>query len=166
MCLYGPLEDIRGSRIDFAPGLKKNLEHADDVYRNINRSIDSYIEKQKIDAPPQTPYAPVWEAPEEVRSLDLLESGVGSIVWCIGFSTAFGWVKAPVFDEAGYPRQTRGVTGVDGLYFIGLPWLYTWGSGRFSGVGRDARFICDRIDELRSRRTVASARDRSLSLGS
>jgi putative flavoprotein involved in K+ transport len=35
------------------------------------------------------------------------------------------------------------------LYVLGLPWLYTWGSGRFVGVGRDAEYlaveICGRL---------------------
>jgi putative flavoprotein involved in K+ transport len=31
------------------------------------------------------------------------------------------------------------------LYFLGLPWLYTWGSGRFSGVARDAEFLVQHI---------------------
>jgi putative flavoprotein involved in K+ transport len=30
---------------------------------------------------------------------------------------------------------------MDGVYVLGLPWLYTWGSGRFVGVGRDSEFI-------------------------
>jgi putative flavoprotein involved in K+ transport len=34
---------------------------------------------------------------------------------------------------------------MDGVYVLGLPWLYTWGSGRFVGVGRDAAFICEQI---------------------
>ena len=40
-----------------------------------------------------------------------------------------------------------GVTGQAGLYFLGLPWLHTWGSGRFSGVARDAEFLADRIEQ-------------------
>jgi putative flavoprotein involved in K+ transport len=39
----------------------------------------------------------------------------------------------------------RGVTDVAGLYFLGLPWLHTWGSGRFSGVGLDAQLLADHI---------------------
>ena len=35
----------------------------------------------------------------------------------------------------------RGVTDVPGLYFLGLPWLHTWGSGRFHGIARDAEHI-------------------------
>jgi putative flavoprotein involved in K+ transport len=39
----------------------------------------------------------------------------------------------------------RGVTAVPGAYFVGLPWLYTWGSGRFSGVARDAEYLAEHI---------------------
>ena len=32
-----------------------------------------------------------------------------------------------------------------GLYFIGLPWLHSWGSGRFGAVGRDAAHLASVI---------------------
>jgi putative flavoprotein involved in K+ transport len=32
------------------------------------------------------------------------------------------------------------------VYFLGLPWLYTWGSGRFSGVARDAAYLAEHIE--------------------
>jgi putative flavoprotein involved in K+ transport len=28
---------------------------------------------------------------------------------------------------------------------IGLPWLHTWGSGGFAGVGRDAEHLAEHI---------------------
>jgi putative flavoprotein involved in K+ transport len=31
-----------------------------------------------------------------------------------------------------------------------LPWQYTWGSGRFSGVARDAKFLVEHIEALRA----------------
>jgi putative flavoprotein involved in K+ transport len=40
------------------------------------------------------------------------------------------------------------VTAARGLYFLGLPWQYTWGSGRFSGVARDAACLAERIAAL------------------
>jgi putative flavoprotein involved in K+ transport len=46
-----------------------------------------------------------------------------------------------VFDGTGHPTHTRGVTAIPGLYFLGLPWLHTWGSGRFHGIARDAEYI-------------------------
>jgi putative flavoprotein involved in K+ transport len=39
------------------------------------------------------------------------------------------------------------VTLENGVFFLGLPWLHTWGSGRFSAVGRDARYVAERIAE-------------------
>jgi putative flavoprotein involved in K+ transport len=148
MRLYGSLRDVKGSIAEFAPGLKRNLDDADDVYRSINRTIDEFIQKQGIDAPPGSVYQPLWEPPEDVPSLDVTAAGIRAVVWCIGFGADFRWVKLPVFDETKYPRHDRGVTDVEGLYFIGLPWLFTWGSGRFSGVGRDAMHITTRIRAL------------------
>jgi uncharacterized repeat protein (TIGR04042 family) len=45
--------------------------------------------------------------------------------------------------------DSRGITAQPGLYFIGLPWLHTWGSGRFSGVARDAEYLGSRIAAYR-----------------
>ena len=51
----------------------------------------------------------------------------------------------PVFNGRGQPAHVRGVTPIPGVYFLGLPWLYTWGSGRFSGVARDAEYLAEHI---------------------
>ena len=66
-------------------------------------------------------------------------------MWCIGFRTDYSWIDLPVFNGRGQPSHVRGVTPVRGAYFIGLPWLYTWGSGRFSGVARDAEHLIEHI---------------------
>jgi putative flavoprotein involved in K+ transport len=145
MRLYGPLVGVRDGVAEFGPGLKRNLDDADDVYRSINGTIDEFIAKQRIDAPRGAVYSPVWEPDRETAMLDVTAAGIRAVVWCVGFGADFSWVKLPVFDETKYPRHDRGVTSVDGLYFIGLPWLFTWGSGRFSGVGRDAKHIVSRI---------------------
>jgi putative flavoprotein involved in K+ transport len=69
------------------------------------------------------------------------------VIWCIGFTPDFAWLDAPVFNGRGNPIHTRGVTAVDGLYFVGLPWLYTWGSGRFSGINQDAEYLSQKISQ-------------------
>jgi putative flavoprotein involved in K+ transport len=145
MRLYGPLRGARAQRLEFAPELKQNLDYADEVYRSINRSIDQFIEKQGMVAPREPEYAAVWEPDGEPLSLDCGAAGVRAVVWCVGFATDFSWVKVPVLDDRQYPRHERGITPIAGLYFIGLPWLFTWGSGRFSGVGRDAQHIVTHI---------------------
>jgi putative flavoprotein involved in K+ transport len=63
-----------------------------------------------------------------------------------------------VFNGRGHPQHVRGVTRQEGLYFLGLPWLHTWGSGRFSGVARDALYLAERIEAHREA-TAAAAPD-------
>ena len=141
MALYGRLDDIRGSALSFAPDLKRRLDAADEVYVGIRDMIDRYIAEQGIAAPPAEPYRPVWEPDTEPLGLDLDAAGITSVVWSTGFRSDWSWVGAPVFDGRGNPSHRRGVTPVEGLYVVGLPWLHTWGSGRFSGIAQDADHI-------------------------
>jgi len=145
MQLYGSLKNIKDNSLGFEQNLKHNLDRADDVYESIKQTIDEYIAKNDIDAPLESPYEPVWQTEAEVLELDYKENNITSVVWCIGYKTNFSWVDVPVFDGKGYPNHDRGVTSIRGLYFIGLPWLYTWGSGRFSGIARDAEYLSDYI---------------------
>jgi putative flavoprotein involved in K+ transport len=138
MPLYGPLSGVSGTKLRFSPGLKRYLDAADDVYRSINRAIDAHIDQHAIVAPAASTYVPPWEPQTEVSELDLEMTDITSAVFCTGFNTDFSWIEADVFDAKGAPQHRRGVTAVNGLFFIGLPWLHTWGSGRFSAVGRDA----------------------------
>lgn len=145
MKLYGLLEDGKDSVLKFAPTLAESLDSADAVYNSICGDIDRHIEREGIDAPPATRYEPVWEPAEEPASLDLAAAGVTSVVWAIGYRPDYRWIEASVFDGGGRPMQSRGITSVPGLAFIGLPWMYTWGSGRFHGIDRDAAHIAASI---------------------
>lgn len=145
MRLYGRLKTINGSQLEFRNDLKHNLDQADAIAESIKRTIDGFIEKNQIEAPVDCPYHPVWEPETEILTLDYEAARIGAVIWCIGYKADFSWIEIPVFDGKGYPGHQRGVTPVDGLYFLGLPWLYTWGSGRFSGVARDAHYLADQI---------------------
>lgn len=149
MELFGLLEGLHDGVLAFKPNLRDNLDRADSVYNRINASIDGHIAARGIEAPPPSVYTPVWEPPEERTRLSLEEAGITSVLWCIGFSPDFEWVDAAVFNGRGAPVHQRGVTAVPGLYFLGLPWLHTWGSGRFSGVARDAEFLAEAIAQKR-----------------
>jgi putative flavoprotein involved in K+ transport len=46
---------------------------------------------------------------------------------------------------------------VEGLYFLGLPWLNTWGSGRFLGVAEDAQHLVEVIAQRQAARAPAPA---------
>jgi len=155
MALYGQLQALDGDLLRFAPQLGAALDHADRIYNGINASIDKHIADKGLQAPAGALYEPVWAPAQERETLSLTESGISSVIWCIGFAPDFHWLNAPVFTGRGHPVHERGVTSVPGLYFIGLPWLHTWGSGRFSGVARDAAFIAERIAHHRSHQAEA-----------
>ena len=145
MELFGLMTEFDGDSLIFQPDLTENLDFADSVYNNINSRIDAYIEENGISAPACSTYEPVWQPAAEREQLNMADSGITSIIWCIGFRPDFSWLDLPVFNGRGAPAHKRGVTSVPGTYFIGLPWLHTWGSGRFSGVASDAAYLANII---------------------
>jgi putative flavoprotein involved in K+ transport len=150
MQLHGRLAGIDGSSATFAADLRTNLDGADATLNRINAGIDKWIDKHGVDAPAAEPYEPLWEPGAEADSeavIDLEAAGITSIVWATGFTSNWSWVDLPWLDDAGYPEHERGVTSIDGLYVLGLPWLHTWGSGRFASIKRDAAFVTDRLLE-------------------
>jgi putative flavoprotein involved in K+ transport len=158
MRLYGNLTDGNDATLRFAPTLRGALDHADAVYNSICSDIDGYIEREGITAPPPERYTPVWEPESEPESLDLAARGVTSIVWAIGYRPDYRWIEASAFDGGGRPMQNRGVTTVPGLSFVGLPWMHTWGSGRFLGIDRDAQHIAATIVSKIRRSTFRTVR--------
>jgi putative flavoprotein involved in K+ transport len=145
MRLYGRLLGARGARLELALDLRQNLDQADAVAESIKTTIDRFIAQRGLEAPQEPRYVPVWEPSDEPRELDLTAAGITTVIWSTGFRTDYGWIELPIFDGRGYPVHQRGVTAAEGLYFLGLPWLYTWGSGRFSGVAADAAFLTEQI---------------------
>ncbi|MBY5815482.1 MSMEG_0569 family flavin-dependent oxidoreductase [Rhizobium leguminosarum] len=150
MALYGRMSGIAAGRMLFEPNLKANLDGADRVYNGINALIDRHIAEKGIDAPAGSPYLSVWEPEAEIAELDLKAEGITSVIWATGFSPDWSFVGLPIFDGNAYPVHRRGVTAVDGVYVLGLPWLWTWGSGRFLGVGRDAEHVVGHLAARRS----------------
>ncbi|MGA8924534.1 MAG: FAD-dependent oxidoreductase, partial [Candidatus Dormiibacterota bacterium] len=77
--------------------------------------------------------------------LDLRQAGVGTVIWTSGYRPDYRWVKAPVFDEMGFPIQVAGRTNVAGLYFVGVHWLTNNSSSILYGVGEDAKVVARQI---------------------
>ncbi|MDX1673860.1 MAG: NAD(P)-binding domain-containing protein, partial [Longimicrobiales bacterium] len=83
---------------------------------------------------------------------------VRNVIWCTGFRADFGWIDLPVFGDYGLPVHDRGVVPSEpGLYFVGMLFQYTLASALVGGVGRDARYIAERVAERAARRATAVA---------
>ena len=167
MRLYGRVVGVSGARLELAADLRQNLDQADAVAESIKTTIDKFIAEHGVEAPTEARYVPVWEPAEEPRALDLATAGISTVIWSTGYRTDYGWIEVPLFDGRGYPVHTRGVTSAEGLYFLGLPWQHTWGSGRFSGVATDAAHLAEQIAaRLQLAIPAAGASLNELALGS
>ena len=80
-----------------------------------------------------------------VRKLNLVQAGIGAIIWATGYAVDYSWLKADVFDEQGKPVHQRGVSQEPGIYFLGLPWQSHRGSSFIWGVWHDAKYLADQI---------------------
>ncbi|MEA2240792.1 MAG: putative flavoprotein involved in transport [Solirubrobacteraceae bacterium] len=151
MGLHGQLNAIEDGVAAFADDVGRRLDDADKTYNRINASIDRWIERHGIEtAAGPSVYEPVWQPPDGPPApLHLDAAEIGSIVWCTGFRADWSWIDVPFLDETGYPDHQRGVVRpTQGLYVLGLPWLHTWGSGRFASVSRDAQHLAGEMAAL------------------
>jgi len=145
--LLGHIQSAQDNQIVLAPDMRDNLAKSDKLEADIVKQIDEYIEKRGLDSPRETlPELRDGFEAEELLNLDLKSEGITSVIWATGYKFDFSLVKLPVFDEDGYPLQKRGITEYPGLYFIGLPFLYTSKSGLLHGVGDDAAHIVSVIE--------------------
>ena len=143
--LHGRLTDANGCQVRFADDLAANLDAIDKDCRERLEKIDGFIEKNAIEAPVSDVSPVVWRPAPEPATLDLRKADIGTIIYGTGFRFDFGWIDLPVLDERGYPRYQRGVTEIPGLYFVGLHWQHTFGSGLFFSVGRDAEYVVNHL---------------------
>ena len=146
MQLLGRFEDYQHGQFVFRPDLNQNLNMADATYNRINASIDDYIAKNDIVTDePASVYQPLWQPEQEITHIDLVAENITAIIWCIGFRPDYSWIDLDIFQSNGYPQHDRGITIDSDVSFIGLPWLNTWGSGRFMDVAKDAKYVVEHI---------------------
>ena len=140
--LHGKVLGVEDGSVVLSDDLAQTLDGIDAFCRSEMEGIDKFILQNGLDAPPEDITAVNWQAPvPPPPSLDIAEAGISTVLYATGFHYDFGWINLPVFDDRGYPRYQRGVTEVPGLYFCGLHWMETQGSGLFYGVGEDAEYV-------------------------
>jgi putative flavoprotein involved in K+ transport len=116
--------------------------------------------------PKQLVAAGVRRVPKVVASTDgmptLADNGtldVQTVIWCTGFRHDLSWIELPVFGEDGAPKHERGVVIAEpGLYFVGLPFQFSYGSDSLPGVGRDAAYVVKQLVQRSRRRGQTGSR--------
>ena len=157
--LLGSLQHIERACAFFAADLNANLDAGDEAFRQGVRAIDVYIAANGIDAPPCGELSDLMAGQTrrlpEVEMLDLNAAGIASVIWATGYCHDYGWINCDVLDARGAPVQRRGISGVPGIYFLGLPRMHKVQSAFLWGVGEDAEFLTRHIA---SRRDVSRGR--------
>jgi putative flavoprotein involved in K+ transport len=154
MTLVGRAESCKDGVMRFAPDLAANIARGDADYLGLLDACDAYIARNGLDLPEEADARAIMPDPECVTAplstLDLKQAGITAIIWATGFVQDYSWIKLDAFDAHGTPKHRRGVSPVQGLYFLGLPWLSRRGSSFIWGVWHDARYIADQIGIQRS----------------
>lgn len=148
--LMGRLSDVENGVLKTDNSLAEHITFADERSAEFTGMIESWIDSNGVSAEPieddpNDEPAGTDVAKSGITELDLVEAGVGSVIWCTGFTADFGWIHEPVTDDNGRPTHNRGVSPVPGIYFLGFPWLHSRKSGILHGIDEDAHFIADAI---------------------
>ena len=157
--LAGRLNGVVDGMAHFGQDLNARVDESDAFAAEFKRKVDVYVREHSLDVPEAGADNTEEGLPSEgsrypePERLDLAAEGISSIIWATGFSCDFGWIREPVLDARGFPRQTRGVSALPGLYFCGQHWLHTFASGGFFGVGNDPAHI---VEHMRLRMGMAA----------
>ena len=122
--LLGRIRAIDGAAIALAPDLAASLADIDRRTDAFRRAVDAYIDATGLDAPPDEPSPDAGlggaDAPDSPATLDLRAAGITSVVWATGYGWDLAWLRVPVLDAAGAPRNVAGMSPCAGLYFAGM----------------------------------------------
>jgi putative flavoprotein involved in K+ transport len=156
--LLGHLRCAAGDSAWFRPDLHENLTKVDAFEGEVLPMIDGFIQENGLDAPAEeVPQLRDGFTQPIVEELDLRAAGISTVIWAMGYRFDYHLVKLPVFDSDGFPVQTRGVSDVAGLYFVGLPWMPTERSGFLIGVDETAARIATHIAQRQSQTRQSAA---------
>jgi len=144
--ILGRLHDIEEETLILGDEAVANIQHADEASQRFKDNVDAYIQKTGIEPPPNEDDPADAPDPDAacastIRRLNLKDANVSAIIWATGFTGDFRWIHLPVTDSDGMPIHERGVSPVDGLFFIGFPWLSKRKSGIVYGIEEDAKYI-------------------------
>ena len=150
--ILGRLLDVESDALILGDEAAAHIHFADEFSQRVKNDIDAYLERMNITPPPleeDSADAPDPEAKcvSPLRQLDLRDANVSAVIWSTGFTGNFSWIHLPILDDQNNPVHKRGISPERGLYFVGFPWLNSRKSGILYGIGEDAHYIANAIQE-------------------
>ena len=136
--LAGITED---GKLQFAGSLRNMCAMSDLKMRRLLELIDEWARANGLDdtvePPDRLPPTRVAEAPP--LGMDLVKSGIKTIIWATGYRPDYSWLELPVLDRKGYVTHDGGIVCSPGVYLMGMQFLRRRKSALIDGAGDDAR---------------------------
>lgn len=133
------LDVTRLSKVSVESKLASYLQKTEPV---IGMELKKLIERKQVQVKERT----VSLQGQEVIFEDGTTWQTDNIIWATGFQSDYSWIDIPgVIDHHHKPVHQRGISPVEGLYFLGLPWLSRVGSAQLNGINYDASQVINHL---------------------
>lgn len=128
-------------KAQFSGSLRNMCALSDLKMRRLLELIDEWAQANGLDEivgpPDRLPPTRVEEAPP--LGMDLVKSGIKTIVWASGYRSDYSWLELPVLDRKGNVSHDGGIVSAPGVYLMGMQFLRRRKSALIDGAGDDAR---------------------------
>ena len=148
--LLGRLLNIENDTLFFANDAEDNIRYGDEVSQKTKELVEEFISKENF--PAQQIEEDIADIPDEdlysmqhIPCINCAEANITSVIWTTGFTGDFSWLKLPALNNAGKPIHENGVSPINGLFFIGFPWLRSRKSGIIFGMQDDTAYIISQL---------------------
>jgi len=159
--LVGRLAGMRDGKALFSGSLKNKAALSDLKMIRLLNALDEWATEEGLDgelAPPHR-LEPTRIEESPPLGMDLVASGIRSVVWATGFVPDYSWLDVPVLDRKGRVRHDGGVTESPGLYLMGMQFLRRRKSALIDGAGDDARDLSAHLASYLDGKVDVSRRD-------
>jgi putative flavoprotein involved in K+ transport len=145
--LVGRLAGMHGSKVLFSGSLRNQCALSDLKMNRLLNTIDEWATNNGLDREVESPsrLPPTRVEAEPPLQLDLVGSGIRSIVWATGYRPDYSWLHVAIFDRKGRIRHDGGVVATPGMYVMGLQFLRRRKSALIDGAGADAHDLSDHL---------------------
>ena len=145
--LVGRLAGIREGKAQFSGSLRNQCALSDLKMRRLLDTIDAWATENGLDDQVEPPHRlpPTRVENSPPLGLDLLGSGIRTILWATGYRPDHSWLHVPVLNRKGQIRHDGGVVDLPGMYLMGMQFLRRRKSALIDGAGDDARDLSDHL---------------------
>lgn len=145
--MVGRLGRISDGRAQFAGSLANICLMGDLKMNRLLQSFDDWATSTDLDiSDPPHRFDPTRLPSTPCLELDLIASGIGTIVWATGYRPDYSWLDVPVIDRKGRVRHDGGIVqDAPGLYVTGLNVLRRRRSSFINGAAHDSEEISNHL---------------------